>query len=217
MTLPRPVLGLLVAAPLLLFAVEEASAHRDGCHRWHSCPSDTGSYVCGDLGYDTYCPAEPAAPVPAPKPPVAPSAPPPAPAPVAPVAPASPPPAPAVIPAPAVVPPAIAATPEDVVRRFYGSLGAGDYAAAWQAFSPAYAATMDFGRWRDGYATTRSVQTPAVTLISQSADAATVEVIIVATDASARGPVTSVFQGTWGLVAVDGTWKLDSPSIRRLD
>lgn len=31
-------------------------AHQNGCHRWHSCPSDTGSYVCGDLGYDTYCP-----------------------------------------------------------------------------------------------------------------------------------------------------------------
>ena len=31
-------------------------AHRDGCHRWHSCPSDTGSYVCGDLGYDEECP-----------------------------------------------------------------------------------------------------------------------------------------------------------------
>ena len=31
-------------------------AHQSGCHRWHSCPSDTGSYVCGDLGYDTYCP-----------------------------------------------------------------------------------------------------------------------------------------------------------------
>jgi micrococcal nuclease len=31
-------------------------AHRDGCHRWHSCPSDTGSYVCGDLGYDDECP-----------------------------------------------------------------------------------------------------------------------------------------------------------------
>lgn len=26
-------------------------AHQSGCHRWHSCPSDTGSYVCGDLGY----------------------------------------------------------------------------------------------------------------------------------------------------------------------
>lgn len=31
-------------------------AHRDGCHRWHSCPSDSGSYVCGDLGYYDQCP-----------------------------------------------------------------------------------------------------------------------------------------------------------------
>ena len=31
------------------------SAHRDGCHRWHSCPSDSGSYVCGDLGYTSEC------------------------------------------------------------------------------------------------------------------------------------------------------------------
>ncbi len=28
-----------------------AQAHQSGCHRWHSCPSDTGSYVCSDLGY----------------------------------------------------------------------------------------------------------------------------------------------------------------------
>lgn len=28
-----------------------ANAHRSGCHRWHSCPSDSGSYACGDLGY----------------------------------------------------------------------------------------------------------------------------------------------------------------------
>ena len=33
----------------------ETIAHRDGCHRWHSCPSDDGSYVCGDLGYDDEC------------------------------------------------------------------------------------------------------------------------------------------------------------------
>jgi hypothetical protein len=26
-------------------------AHRSGCHRWHSCPSDSGSYVCGDAGH----------------------------------------------------------------------------------------------------------------------------------------------------------------------
>lgn len=33
----------------------ETLAHTDGCHRWHSCPSDDGSYICGDLGYDDEC------------------------------------------------------------------------------------------------------------------------------------------------------------------
>lgn len=29
-----------------------SEAHQHGCHRWHTCPSDTGSYVCGDIpGY----------------------------------------------------------------------------------------------------------------------------------------------------------------------
>lgn len=39
----------LLAAPITV------SAHQSGCHRWHSCPSDTGSYVCGDLGYYSEC------------------------------------------------------------------------------------------------------------------------------------------------------------------
>ena len=28
-----------------------ALAHRSGCHNLHTCPSDTNSYQCGDLGY----------------------------------------------------------------------------------------------------------------------------------------------------------------------
>ncbi|MDO8452823.1 MAG: hypothetical protein Q7S79_03675 [bacterium] len=40
-------------APLFTFA------HRSGCHRWHSCPSDTGSYICGDLGYTCKYPTYP--------------------------------------------------------------------------------------------------------------------------------------------------------------
>lgn len=35
------------------------SAHRSGCHRWHSCPSDTGSYVCGDSGHPCKYPTYP--------------------------------------------------------------------------------------------------------------------------------------------------------------
>src|SRR5262245_20239 len=40
----------LVCSPVLL------PAHRSGCHRWHSCPSDRSTYVCGDLGYCSQCP-----------------------------------------------------------------------------------------------------------------------------------------------------------------
>ena len=34
-------------------------AHQSGCHRWHSCPSDTGSYTCGDAGYSCRYPTYP--------------------------------------------------------------------------------------------------------------------------------------------------------------
>ncbi len=44
------IIGCLVLLPSL------ASAHRSGCHRWHSCPSDRGTYICGDLGYCSQCP-----------------------------------------------------------------------------------------------------------------------------------------------------------------
>jgi hypothetical protein len=47
---------LALLALTLLIPFSTASAHRSGCHRWHSCPSDTGSYVCGDLGYTSQCP-----------------------------------------------------------------------------------------------------------------------------------------------------------------
>lgn len=42
---------LLVLGLLLVGLLGVAYAHQSGCHRWHSCPSDTGSYVCGDAGY----------------------------------------------------------------------------------------------------------------------------------------------------------------------
>ena len=42
------VLGPLCGSP--------AQAHRSGCHRWHSCPSDRGTYICGDIGYCSGCP-----------------------------------------------------------------------------------------------------------------------------------------------------------------
>src|SRR5262245_6943660 len=56
------IIRLVVLLPLLTFAsfsmlsIGTAEAPRSGCHRYHSCPSDTGSYTCGDLGDATYCP-----------------------------------------------------------------------------------------------------------------------------------------------------------------
>lgn len=47
---------LLSATSTLFLLLSPAQAHRDGCHRWHSCPSDHGTYVCGDLGYTSGCP-----------------------------------------------------------------------------------------------------------------------------------------------------------------
>src|SRR5205085_7826196 len=64
---PRRLLVLLAAIGLALnLLAAPAWAHRNGCHRWHSCPSDTGSYVCGDLGYYAYCPGKQPTPVPYP-------------------------------------------------------------------------------------------------------------------------------------------------------
>src|SRR6266542_3326900 len=47
--------GALIALFVLGLTAPIADAHRSGCHRWHSCPSDTGSYTCGDLGYCSQC------------------------------------------------------------------------------------------------------------------------------------------------------------------
>lgn len=47
-----------VAALGLLFLVavpDTSQGHRSGCQRWHSCPSDTGSYTCGDTGHCSGC------------------------------------------------------------------------------------------------------------------------------------------------------------------
>jgi hypothetical protein len=53
----RYLVGALLVVVLAGGAVAaEVLAHPDGCHRWHSCPSDDGSYVCGDLGHCSECP-----------------------------------------------------------------------------------------------------------------------------------------------------------------
>ena len=47
----KKALNILIVALGVFLYLLPANAHRSGCHRWHSCPSDSGSYTCGDLGY----------------------------------------------------------------------------------------------------------------------------------------------------------------------
>ncbi len=54
------VIALASTAALVALFAFPAQAHRSGCHRWHSCPSDRGTYTCGDLGYTSGCPKKPA-------------------------------------------------------------------------------------------------------------------------------------------------------------
>ena len=53
---PVRLLAAILFAFILLALPREVSSHRSGCHRWHSCPSDRGTYVCGDRGYCSQCP-----------------------------------------------------------------------------------------------------------------------------------------------------------------
>ena len=59
---PAPRRGIPAAALLLIIAAVVVSppaplgAHRSGCHRWHSCPSDHNTYICGDTGHCSSCP-----------------------------------------------------------------------------------------------------------------------------------------------------------------
>ena len=58
-TIPTLRIALTGLLALLLAAPAEASelyAHRSGCHRWHSCPPDRGTYICGDTGHCSQCP-----------------------------------------------------------------------------------------------------------------------------------------------------------------
>jgi hypothetical protein len=54
--LGRYLLGAAIVVLLACGAIAaDVLAHPDGCHRWHSCESDDGSYVCGDLGHCSEC------------------------------------------------------------------------------------------------------------------------------------------------------------------
>lgn len=47
---------LALSLTLLIVVPINTIAHRSGCHRWRNCPSDSGSYICGDTGHCSQCP-----------------------------------------------------------------------------------------------------------------------------------------------------------------
>jgi phosphatidylserine/phosphatidylglycerophosphate/cardiolipin synthase-like enzyme len=51
--LRRTSLGALLLLGVWIVATH---AHQDPCHRWHACPSDRQTYVCGDKGRCEQCP-----------------------------------------------------------------------------------------------------------------------------------------------------------------
>jgi len=55
MLIPLFALALVLFLFLPAFPME-SYGHRSGCHAAHSCPSDTGSYECGDTGNYSQCP-----------------------------------------------------------------------------------------------------------------------------------------------------------------
>jgi endonuclease YncB( thermonuclease family) len=55
--IPRlAVMLILVSLVVVVGSLRHSEAHQDPCHRLHSCPSDHGTYVCGDKGRCDQCP-----------------------------------------------------------------------------------------------------------------------------------------------------------------
>ncbi len=53
------VLTVLVVSVSIPSVVNKVNAHTHPCHGQHSCPSDWGTYVCGDTGNLKNCPPTP--------------------------------------------------------------------------------------------------------------------------------------------------------------
>lgn len=116
-------------------------------------------------------------------------------------------------PAPPAVP--AAGAPAEAVRQHYAFINARNYRAAWELFTPRGRPVPAYEDYVQGFRTTVSVQTPAVTTVEQTADRATVAVTIIAVDQEGDRRITKRFEGTWALILVDGQWKLDRASIRQ--
>ncbi len=46
----------VILSSAIVLLTRHTNAHRDPCHQRHSCPSDHGTYICGDFGRCEQCP-----------------------------------------------------------------------------------------------------------------------------------------------------------------
>jgi len=115
-----------------------------------------------------------------------------------------------------VVPPTLTVapemTPEQTAQRFYELISSKDLRAAWDLQSPNRQNSLKYDGWVAAYRFTRSVQA-RVASQEQTSSRASVVVSITAVDAQGTGTVTKTFEGTWNLVLLDNTWRLDTASI----
>lgn len=98
-----------------------------------------------------------------------------------------------------------------VVEHFYALLNQKKFDEAWGMLSASFKSGRSFNEWKDGYASTQTIQVEAQT----AADG--VSVTITATDKTATDTVTKKYKGTWTLTwfsnARTKLWLLDKASI----
>lgn len=99
----------------------------------------------------------------------------------------------------------------DTVRAYYARLNAQDFSGAYALLSPAFQQQLPFYQWRNGYATTIASNPE----IEAGDDPARISLRLIAQDRKDGEIVTTVYAGTWSLIADGrGGWLLDDGRLQ---
>jgi len=109
------------------------------------------------------------------------------------------------------------AAPAESVRQYYTWLGERNFEAAWGKLSPDRRASLgqNYERWARGVGSALSVSVRSVATVAQTPSQATVLVSFDTDAQEGEGIVSRTFEGTWGLVFVEGDWMLDIPTLAK--
>jgi hypothetical protein len=107
-------------------------------------------------------------------------------------------------------------TAEGMVRKFYQLINDQNAAVAWAMLSPAFQSNWEYTNWLAGYKDTRGVKVLSATLTSTAGDRAQVTISIRSVDDVRGRAVVKHFQGTWSLVRIADSWRLDRGNIAEL-